>query len=280
MYFQEIISTLKNFWELQGCAVLEGFDYNVGAGTLAPYTALYTLKHKQWCACYSQFCRRQTDGRYAQNPNRLSGYFQFQVIMKPFPHNAQKIYLQSLEAVGIKTEDNDITFLEDNWENPSIGASGLGSEIWINGMEVTQWTYMQQIGGLKLDVIPLEITYGLERLAMYVQGIDNIFDIQWSKNLTYGDIFKDKEYEMSFYYNEESNTENLFNLFQNAEKECNNLIHKMLPEPAYELALSCSNTLNLLDARSELSQIERASYILRVRNLVKKICEVQAKKCK
>lgn len=280
MYFQEIIAKLKAFWQEQGCSVLEGFDCNVGAGTLSPHTALYILKHKSWNICYSQFCRRQTDGRYAQNPNRLSGYFQFQVLLKPYPKNAQALYLQSLEILGIQQSENDISFLEDNWENPSIGAAGLGSEVWLNGMEVTQWTYMQQIGGIKVDVIPLEITYGLERLAMYIQGVDSIFDIKWSKYITYADLFKDKEYEMSFYYNEGANVENLFEQFQKTENECEKLIAKELVEPAYELALICSNTLNLLDARSALSQVERASYILRVRNLVKKICEIQVRKCK
>lgn len=280
MYFQEIIAKLKEFWSNQGCTVLEGFDCNVGAGTLSPHTALYALKHKEWSVCYSQFCRRQTDGRYAQNPNRLSGYFQFQVLLKPFPENAQKLYAESLEILGIKQEENDISFLEDNWENPSIGASGLGSEVWLNGMEITQWTYMQQIGGVKLDVIPLEITYGLERLAMYVQNVESIFDIAWSKNISYKDLFHDKEYEMSFYYNEEANIGNLFKQFQKTEIECEKLIAKKLIEPAYELALNCSNTLNLLDARSALSQVERASYILRVRNLVKKVCELQVGRCK
>jgi glycyl-tRNA synthetase alpha chain len=273
MYFQEIIAKLKAFWQEQGCTVLEGYDCNVGAGTLSPHTALYALKHREWSVCYSQFCRRQTDGRYAKNPNRLSGYFQFQVLMKPFPENPQALYLESLAMLGIKQNENDISFLEDNWENPSIGASGLGSEVWLNGMEITQWTYMQQIGGVKLDVIPLEITYGLERLAMYVQNVDSIFDIMWSKNMKYKDLFYDKEYEMSFYYNEEANIENLFEQFQKTEIECEKLIAKKLIEPAYELALTCSNTLNLLDARSALSQVERASYILRVRNLVKKVCE-------
>lgn len=273
MYFQEIIANLKEFWSNQGCGALEGFDCNVGAGTLAPYTALYTLKHQNWSVCYSQFCRRQTDGRYAQNPNRLSGYFQFQVVLKPFPINAKAVYLKSLKILGINEKENDITFLEDNWENPSIGASGLGSEVWLNGMEITQWTYMQQIGGVKLKITPLEITYGLERLAMYVQKVESIFEIEWSKGLKYGDIFKQKEYEMSCYYNDESNVENLFDYFQKTETECEKLIEKKLFEPAYELALACSNTLNLLDARSALSQIERASYIFRVRNLVKKICE-------
>lgn len=278
MYFQEIIAGLKSFWQKQGCSVLEGFDCNVGAGTLSPHTALYTLQNKEWNICYSQFCRRQTDGRYAQNPNRLSGYFQFQVVLKPFAQNAQELYLSSLEMLGIKQEENDIVFLEDNWENPSIGAAGLGSEVWLNGMEVTQWTYMQQIGGISLDVIPLEITYGLERLAMYVQNVESIFDIKWSSSLSYRDLFYNKEYEMSFYYNEEASIENLFEQFQKTELECERLVGKGLVEPAYELALLCSNTLNLLDARSALSQVERASYILRVRNLVKKICELQMQK--
>ncbi len=278
MYFQEIIAKLKEFWGNQGCTVFEGFDCNIGAGTLAPYTALYVLKHQEWSVCYSQFCRRQTDGRYGQNPNRLSGYFQFQVLLKPFPVNAQELYTKSLAMIGISQEENDISFLEDNWENPSIGAAGLGSEVWLNGMEVTQWTYMQQIGGVKIDTIPLEITYGLERLAMYIQKVDSIFEIEWSKNLKYADIFKDKEREMSHYYNDESNIENLFDYFQKTEIECEKMIAKNLLEPAYELALACSNTLNLLDARSALSQIERASYILRVRNLVKKVCERIVKK--
>lgn len=277
MLFQDIIANLKAFWSKQGCTVLEGYDCNVGAGTLSPATALYTIKYPKWNICYSQFCRRQTDGRYAQNPNRLSGYFQFQVLLKPYPYDAKSLYIASLEYIGIDIINNDITFLEDNWENPSIGATGLGSEIWLNGMEVTQWTYMTQIGSIKLPIIPLEITYGLERLAMYIQNVDNIFDIQWSNNITYADLFKQKEYEMSFYYNEEANIDNLFAHFNKTESECKNLISKNLIEPAYELALQCSNTLNLLDARSALSQIERASYILRVRTLVKKICELQCK---
>lgn len=274
MYFQDIIANLKLFWNNQGCAVLEGYDCNIGAGTLCPTTALYAIKYPEWKICHSQFCRRQTDGRYAENPNRLSGYFQFQVLLKPFPQNAQELYIQSLEILGIKNAENDISFLEDNWENPSIGAAGLGSEIWLNGMEITQWTYMQQIGGVKLKIIPLEITYGLERLAMYVQKVESIFDIMWSKNISYADLFKQREYEMSFYYNKESDVDYLLHLFKKNEEECEKLIEKNLTEPAYELALVCSNTLNLLDARSALSQIERASYILRVRNLVKKVCEM------
>jgi len=273
MYFQEIITNLKAFWSKNGCTVLEGYDCNIGAGTLSPHTALYALKNDEWSVCYSQFCRRQTDGRYAQNPNRLSGYFQFQVLLKPFPLNAQALYFQSLKEIGIQTENHDITFLEDNWENPSIGASGLGSEIWLDGMEVSQWTYMQQIGGIKLKVTPLEITYGLERIAMYVQNVDSIFDIQWSEKMKYRDLFYEKERQMCHYYKEESNVEQLFDIFQKTEIECEKLIKKNLPEPAYELALLCSNTLNLLDARGTLSQIERKSYILRVRNLVKGACE-------
>lgn len=280
MYFQDIIANLKHFWSKHGCATLESFDCNIGAGTLAPYTALYTIKHKSWNVCYAQFCRRQTDGRYAQNPNRLSGYFQFQVLLKPYPHDAKSIYLESLKSVGIDVTNNDITFLEDNWENPSIGAAGLGSEVWLNGMEVTQWTYMQQIGGIKLDVIPLEITYGLERLAMHIQKVESIFDIEWSKNITYGDLFFEKERQMSHYYNDESNIKNLFENFNKTEEECKKMIEKQLPEAAYELALSCSNILNLLDARSALSQVERASYILRVRTLVKEVCEVLILQCK
>lgn len=268
---------MKDFWSKEGCAVLEGYDCNVGAGTLSPATALYTIKYPKWNICYSQFCRRQTDGRYAQNPNRLSGYFQFQVILKPYPQNAKDLYIKSLKRLGIDVLNNDITFLEDNWENPSIGAAGLGSEVWLNGMEVTQWTYMTQIGGIKLPVVPLEITYGLERLALVLQGVDSIFDIKWSNDITYTDLFKQKEYEMSFYYNEDADIGNLFEHFEKTETECEKLIAKNLGEPAYELALQCSNTLNILDARSALSQIERTSYILRVRTLVKKICELQCK---
>lgn len=273
MHFQEIIANLKKFWSENGCSVLEGYDCNVGAGTLSPHTALYALKNDEWSVCYSQFCRRQTDGRYAQNPNRLSGYFQFQVLLKPFPLNAQELYRKSLEQIGIKTQEHDITFLEDNWENPSIGASGLGSEIWLNGMEVSQWTYMQQIGGIKLKTVPLEITYGLERIAMYVQNVDSVFDIAWSEKLKYSDLFFEKERQMCHYYKDESNIENLFDQFQKSEIECEKLTAKNLPEAAYEMALNCSNTLNLLDARGALSQIERKSYILRVRNLVKGVCE-------
>ena len=272
-YFDEIIQSLENFWSKNaGCILLSGYDAEVGAGTLAPFTALECIKRQRWNVCYPQYCRRPTDGRFGENPNRLSAYFQFQVILKPSPANARELYLQSLEEFRITNKTHDIRFLEDDWENPSIGASGLGFEVWINGMECTQWTYMQQIGGIELSPVPCEITYGVERMAMYIQNKNSIFDIEWNKNgVTYGDVFKEREIQFSHYYKDFANTQVLTCNFDELEAEADKLLKAELYYPAYEMAIKASAALNILDARGVLSQFERANYILKVRTLVKNI---------
>jgi len=277
--FQNIIFTLQEFWAKQGCAILQPLDVEVGAGTLHPATVLRALGKKPWKVAYVQPCRRPTDARYAQNPNRLSHYYQFQVLLKPAPENIKALYLQSLDLIGLNTKENDVRFVEDDWENPSVGASGLGWEVWFNGMEVSQFTYMQQVGGIECDLIAGEITYGLERIAMHVQGVDSIFDINWNglegaEKISYGDVFKQSEIENSAFILEHSNVENLFTYFADCEKQSQLLAEKKLPLPAYEQALKASHFLNLLDARGAISATERTSYIGRVRNLVKAACEL------
>ena len=253
-------------------------DTEVGAGTLHPATALRVLGKKPWKVAYAQPCRRPTDARYAQNPNRLSHYYQFQVLLKPAPTNIKDLYLQSLDLIGLNTAKNDIRFVEDDWENPSVGASGLGWEVWFNGMEISQFTYMQQIGGIECELIAGEITYGLERIAMHIQEIESIFDINWNglegdKKITYGDIFKQSEIESSHFILEHSNSETLFKNFSELKQHSESLLKKNLPIAAYEQALKCSHILNLLDAKSLISVNERASYINQIRSLVKASCE-------
>lgn len=274
-YFDEIIQSLENFWSKNAnCILLSSADVEVGAGTLASFTAFECVKRDEWNVCYPQYCRRPTDGRFGENPNRLSAYFQFQVILKPAPANARELYLKSLEEFGILPATHDIRFLEDDWENPSIGASGLGFEVWINGMECTQWTYMQQIGGIELQQIPCEITYGVERMAMYIQNKNSIFDIEWNKSgVSYKDVFFEREVQFSKYYKEFANTEMLFRNFDELEQESVNLCENKIYYPAYEMAIKASAILNILDARGVLSQFERANYILRVRTLVKNILQ-------
>lgn len=280
--FQEIIFKLQQFWASQGCAILQPLDIEVGAGTLHPATILRALGKKPWKAAYVQPSRRPTDARYAKNPNRVSHYYQFQTLLKPAPKNIKDLYLQSLDLIGLDTKNNDIRFVEDDWENPSVGASGLGWEVWFNGMEISQFTYMQQVGGIECDLISGEITYGLERIAMHIQAVDSIFDINWngregSEKITYGDVFKQSEIENSGYILEHSNIKDLFAQFDAAEKESKLLSQKELPIPAYEQALKASHLLNLLDARSAVSASERLAYIGRVRNLVKAACELVCK---
>jgi glycyl-tRNA synthetase alpha chain len=277
--FQKIILDLQEFWAKQGCAILQPLDVEVGAGTLHPATVLRALGKKPWKTAYVQPCRRPTDARYAQNPNRLSHYYQFQVLLKPAPQNIKALYLQSLDLIGLNTKENDVRFVEDDWENPSVGASGLGWEVWFNGMEISQFTYMQQVGGIECEIIPGEITYGLERIAMHVQGVDSIFDINWNglegaEKISYGDVFKQSEIENSAFILEHSNVENLFENFAQCEKQSQLLAEKKLPLPAYEQALKASHFLNLLDARGAISATERTSYIGRVRNLVRASCEL------
>ena len=276
--FQQIIFDLQNFWANQGCAVLQPIDTEVGAGTLHPATALRALGNKPWKVAYVQPCRRPTDARFASNPNRLSHYYQFQVLLKPAPQNIKELYLQSLDLIGLNTKENDIRFVEDDWENPSVGASGLGWEVWFNGMEISQFTYMQQIGGIECSLIPGEITYGLERIAMHIQGVDSIFDINWNgkenaDKITYKDIFYRSEVENSHFILNHSNIDILFKNFEEAKTQSEILAENNLPIPAFEQALKASHLLNLLDARQAISVNERASFIGQIRQLVKSSCE-------
>lgn len=276
--FQQIIFDLKKFWSDQGCAILEPIDIEVGAGTLHPATVLRALGPKPWKVAYVQPCRRPTDARYGRNPNRLSHYYQFQVLIKPAPTNIKDLYFESLKIIGLDVANNDIRFVEDDWQNPTVGASGLGFEVWFNGMEVTQFTYMQQIGGIACEIIPVEITYGLERIAMHIQGVNSVFDIDYDGNgLTYGEIFLKSEQQNSHFILEHFNASEGFANFNQLEKQSQLLIEKKLSIPAYESALKASHTLNLLDARGALSTTERASYISRVRNMVKAACELNLK---
>lgn len=277
--FQQIIFDLQQFWASHGCAILQPIDTEVGAGTLHPATVLRALGKKPWKVAYVQPSRRPTDARYAQNPNRLSHYYQFQTLLKPAPANIKDLYLQSLDLIGLDTKNNDIRFVEDDWENPSVGASGLGWEVWFNGMEISQFTYMQQVGGIECEIIPGEITYGLERIAMHVQGVDSIFDINWNglegaDKISYGDVFKQSEIENSGFILEHSNLEVLFKNFSESKQQSEFLAKKKLAIPAYEQALKASHLLNLLDARGAISVNERASYIAQIRGLVKAACEL------
>jgi glycyl-tRNA synthetase alpha chain len=277
--FQEIIFKLQQFWAEQGCAILQPIDIEVGAGTLHPATVLRALGNNPWKVAYSQPCRRPTDARYGQNPNRLGHYYQFQVLLKPAPHDIKNLYLQSLELIGLDVKNNDVRFVEDDWENPTVGASGLGFEVWFNGMEISQFTYMQQIGGIECKMVASEVTYGLERIAMHIQNVDNIFDINWNggvgiDKISYRDIFLESEKQNSAFILEYSNPEILFKNFAENELQSKILVEKKLPIPAYEQALKASHILNLLDARGAISATERAAYIARVRNLVRAACEL------
>jgi len=269
--FQELIFKLQQFWGDKGCVVLQPLDMEVGAGTFHPATFLRAIGPESWNAAYVQPCRRPTDGRYGENPNRLQHYYQFQVIMKPSPDNLQELYLDSLKALGIDTAIHDVRFVEDNWESPTLGAWGLGWEVWLNGMEVTQFTYFQQVGGLECFPVSGEITYGLERIAMYLQGVDSIYDLVWAKGpqgvITYGDVFHQNEVEMSRYNFEEADTQQLFAFFDHCESQATGLIDKNLPLPAYEMVMKASHAFNLLDARHAISVTERQRFILRVRSL-------------
>ena len=282
--FQDLILTLQQFWGQQGCVVLQPYDMEVGAGTFHPATTLRALGPKPWNAAYVQPSRRPKDGRYGENPNRLQHYYQFQVIMKPSPPDILDLYLKSLDAIGIDTSVNDIRFVEDDWESPTLGAWGLGWEVWCDGMEVTQFTYFQQVGGYDCNPVSGEITYGLERLAMYVQGVDRVFDLNFngrtdSRKLTYGDVFLQAEQEYSRHNFEHADTEMLLRHFRDAEAECKSLLDKgkagenhLMALPAYDQCIKASHVFNLLDARGVISVTERQSYILRVRDLAKACC--------
>ena len=277
--FQNIILTLQKYWADYGCTLLQPIDLEVGAGTLHPATILKALGQKPWNVAYLQPSRRPTDARYGRNPNRVGHYYQFQTLLKPAPDNIQDLFLKSLEIIGVNIKNNDIRFVEDDWENPTVGASGLGWEVWLNGMEIAQFTYLQQVGGIKCDLTAGELTYGLERIAMNVQNIDNIFDINWNgqdgdKKITYRDVFLESEKQNSAYIFEYSDPEILFRHFADAEATSQILGQKQLAIPAYEQALKASHLLNLLDARGVISATQRASYIARIRNLVKVACEL------
>lgn len=275
--FQGLIATLERYWAEQGCAILQPLDLEVGAGTFHPSTFLRAIGPEPWNAAFVQACRRPTDGRYGENPNRTQHYYQFQVILKPSPDNIQELYLNSLRALGIDTLVHDIRFVEDNWESPTLGAWGLGWEVWQDGMEITQFTYFQQVGGLRCAPVSGELTYGLERLAMYLQNVDSMFDLVWAETasgvVTYGDIFLQNEKEHSAYNFEHADTEALFVAFDNNEAETNRLLDLELPLPAYEMVLKASHAFNLLDARHALSVTERQRYILRIRTLSRRVAE-------
>ena len=275
--FQGLILALQHFWAEKGCVVLQPLDLEVGAGTFHPATFLRAIGPESWSAAYVQPCRRPTDGRYGENPNRLQHYYQFQVLLKPSPDNIQEIYLDSLKNLGFDTSIHDIRFVEDNWESPTLGAWGLGWEVWLNGMEVTQFTYFQQVGGLECHPVSGEITYGIERLAMYIQGVESIYDIVWTEGadgpITYGDVFKQNEVEMSEFNFECASVDLLFSYFEDCEVQCKILIEKNLPLPAYEQVLKASHYFNLLDARKAVSVTERQRFILRVRTLARSVAQ-------
>lgn len=271
--FQEIISKLQQFWSDQDCAIIQPYDMEVGAGTSHTATFLRALGPEPWRAAYIQPSRRPKDGRYGENPNRLQHYYQFQVVLKPSPEDIVDLYLNSLKILGFNLKENDVRFVEDNWENPTLGAWGLGWEVWLNGMEITQFTYFQQVGGISCKPITGEITYGIERLAMYIQGVESIYDIQWTKNLTYGDVFLQNEIEQSEYNFEHSDHKFLLTAFDSYEKQVSFLVKKHLALPAYEQVLKAAHTFNLLDARGVISVTERADYIGRIRNLSRQVAK-------
>ncbi len=271
MNVQKMIRTLQDYWSEQGCIMLQSYDVEKGAGTMSPYTFLKAIGPEPWKAGYVEPSRRPADGRYGENPNRLFQHHQFQVVMKPSPVNIQELYLGSLEKLGIDPLKHDIRFVEDNWENPSLGCAGLGWEVWLDGMEITQFTYFQQVGGLECSPVTSEITYGLERLASYIQDEENVFDLEWTEGISYRDIFYQAEYENSKYAFETSNTEMLLSLFDTYEREAGNQMGEGLVFPAYDYVLKCSHTFNLLDARGVVSVTERAQYIGRIRNLARRI---------
>jgi glycyl-tRNA synthetase alpha chain len=278
MDFQEIIFNLQKFWGEQGCIIQQPYDTEKGAGTMNPATFLRVLGPEPWRVAYVEPSRRPADGRYGENPNRVQQHYQFQVILKPSPENVQEIYFKSLERLGILRNEHDIRFIEGDWEAPTLGAWGLGWEVWLNGLEITQFTYFQQAGGFDLDIIPVEITYGLERLGMIIQDVDNVFDLKWGKNITYRDIRHQAEVEQSKYNFKEADIQMLFNLFNIYEKEARRLIEMELSLPAYDYILKCSHTFNLLDARGAISVSERTGYISRVRNISRLCAEEYVKK--
>ncbi|MBI5191450.1 MAG: glycine--tRNA ligase subunit alpha [Nitrospirae bacterium] len=273
MNFQELILKLHNYWTSKGCAMVQPYDIECGAGTFNPHTFLRVLGPEPWAACYVEPSRRPTDGRYGENPNRLQHYYQYQVIIKPSPLNIQDLYLDSLRELGLDPLKHDVRFVEDDWESPTLGAWGLGWEVWLDGMEITQFTYFQQVGGIDLRPVSAEITYGLERIAMYLQQVDNVYDLEWKKGLKYGDVHHQTEVEFSKYNFEEADVEMQFKLFEMFEAESKRLNKKGLVLPAYDYTLKCSHAFNMLDARGAISVTERTGYIARVRNLARMCAE-------
>ena len=271
--FQNLIIKLQNYWAEKGCAIVQPFDMEVGAGTFHPATFLRSIGPEPWKAAYVQPSRRPGDGRYGENPNRLQHYYQFQVLLKPSPSDIQELYLDSLRAIGIDLKMHDVRFVEDNWESPTLGAWGLGWEVWLNGMEVSQFTYFQQVGGLTCKPISGELTYGLERLAMHLQGVDSVYDLIWTEGLTYGDVYHQNEVEQSKYNFEIADTEVLFRQFDEAEAMNSKLIEQDLPFPAYEQTMKASHLFNLLDARHAISVTDRARFIRRVRTMSQKVAQ-------
>jgi len=277
MYFQDVILELHQFWTRKGCVMMQPYDMEVGAGTFHPTTLLKALGPEPWKVAYVQPSRRPTDGRYGDNPNRLQHYYQYQVILKPSPLDVQKQYLQSLEVLGLDPLDHDIRFVEDDWESPTLGASGLGWEVWLDGMEITQFTYFQMAGSIELHPISVELTYGLERIAMYLQSVDNVYDLQWNAHIKYGDVHHQQEVEQSTYNFEKADVLVLFDLFNKYEAESMRQIEGGLVLPAYEYCLKCSHSFNLLDARGAISVTERTGYIARIRNLARMSAEAYLK---
>ena len=273
MYFQDIILSLQNYWSSKGCALHQPYDIEVGAGTFNPCTFFRVLGPEPYSAAYVEPSRRPTDGRYGENPNRLQHYYQFQVILKPSPEDVQNLYLESLTSLGVDPLQHDIRFVEDDWESPTLGAWGLGWEVWLNGMEITQFTYFQQVGGIDLKPVTAELTYGLERIAMYLQNVDNVYDLKWNENILYGDVHLETEKQFSRYNFEVSGKERLFQWFDMYEAEAKDLLAQELILPAYDYTLKCSHAFNLLDARGAISVTERTGFIGRVRNLARSCAE-------
>lgn len=271
--FQTIVATLNQFWSDRGCLIAQPYDTEKGAGTMNHHTFLRAIGPEPWSIAYIEPCRRPTDGRYGENPNRVQHYFQYQVLIKPSPNNIQEVYLDSLRALGIHPEDHDIRFVEDNWESPTLGAWGVGWEVWLDGMEITQFTYFQQCGGIDCRPVSIEITYGLERLAMYLQDVDAMMKIKWNDRISYGDIYLQAEIEQCTYNFEASNPELLFNLFALYEQEAKQLIDRELVLPSLDYVLKCSHTFNLLDARGVIAVTERTRYIGRIRNLARQVAQ-------
>ena len=276
--YQDMIASLERYWADYGCVIMQPYHTELGAGTFNPATFLRCLGPKPWKTAYVEPCIRPTDGRYGENPFRFQHYFQYQVVLKPAPENVIDLYFGSLEAVGIDLRKHDVRLVEDDWEGPTLGAWGLGWEVWCDGMEVTQFTYFQQLGGLELDLIPAEMTYGLERLAMFLQGKRSAFDLEWAPGVTWGDVYRENEREWSVYNFEAAPVDILTRRFEEYEAECKELVLRELPLPAYDQVLKCSHTFNLLDARGAISATERAAYIARVRNLARRVAEQYVEK--